>query len=163
LVAVNQYVDMNSSLTIIEYQDEHQPTFKALNLEWLEKFNLLEDRDLVALDNPREAIINSGGIIYLAMIDNKVIGSAAVIYEHGEYELAKMAVEKEFRGRGISKILLDKCLEFTKQKGAKKIMLYSNSQLRSALGLYKSYGFKDIVLKDSPFVTADVKMELLLA
>lgn len=154
---------MNSLLAIIEYQDKYQPMFKALNLEWLEKFNLLEDRDLVALDNPREAILNNGGIIYLAMIDNKVIGSAAVIYEHNEYELAKMVVDKDYRGRGISKILLDKCLEFVKQKGAGRIMLYSNSQLKSALALYKSYGFKNIALEDSPFATADVKMELVLA
>lgn len=153
---------MASALTIIEYQDEYQPVFKSLNMEWLEKFNLLEDRDLVALDNPREAILEEGGIIYLAVIEEKVVGSAAVIYDHGEYELAKMSVDKDHRGKGISKILLDKCLGFVKQKGAKKIILYSNSQLKSALALYKSYGFKDIVLENSPFATADVKMELLL-
>ena len=46
-------------------------------------------------------------------------------------------------------------------KGA-KLILYSNSRLTSALSLYKSYGFQDVDLKDSPFVTADVKMELML-
>lgn len=153
---------MNSALCIIEFQDKYQPAFKSLNMEWLEKFNLLEDRDLVALDNPRKVIIDEGGIIYLAMIEELVVGSAAVIFEHGEYELAKMSVDANYRGQGISKILLDKCLEFVKRKGAERIMLYSNSQLKSALALYRSYGFRDINLENSPFVTADVKMELSL-
>lgn len=151
-----------STVKIIEYEDKYQPQFKQLNLEWLERFNLLEDRDLVALDSPREAIMDHGGVIYLAKIDNQIIGSAAVIYEHGEYELAKMAVDQAHRGKGISKILLDKCLGFVREKGAAKILLYSNSQLTTALALYKRYGFKDVVLENSPFETADVKMELTL-
>lgn len=153
---------MNSDLSITEYSDIHQSSFKALNLEWLEAYNLLEERDLIALDNPREAILNKGGVIYLAMIEGEVIGSAAVIKEHGQFELAKMAVHKDHRRKGVSRILLDKCIQFAKDSGAHKLILYSNSQLTSALSLYKSYGFKNIDLKDSPFATADVKMELLL-
>jgi putative acetyltransferase len=151
-----------TELMIINYEDKYQPSFKALNLEWLVKYNLLEERDLEALDHPRETILENDGAIYLAVKDDQVIGSAAVISDHGEFELAKMAVAEHFRGHGVSKILLDKCIEFTRQKGAKKLILYSNSQLTAALALYKSYGFTDLVVKDSPFVTADVKMELVL-
>jgi putative acetyltransferase len=153
---------MNSSVSIIEYDDIYQPIFKALNLEWLEAYKLLEELDLKALNNPRETILDSGGVIYLAMVKNEVIGSAAVIAEHGQYELAKMVVAKEHRGKGVSRMLLDKCIAFVRNAGAEKIILYSNSQLTSALSLYKSYGFQNIVLKDSPFATADVKMELVL-
>ncbi|HEY0653651.1 MAG TPA: GNAT family N-acetyltransferase [Chryseosolibacter sp.] len=151
-----------SSLSIITYEDRFQPMFKSLNLEWLEQFNLLEERDLVALNNPRKTILEEGGIIYLAVVEDLVVGSAAVICEHGEYELAKMAVDKAYRGKGISKLLLDQCLAFAKAKGASRIMLYSNSQLTSALALYKRYGFKEIILQNSPFQTADIKMELKL-
>lgn len=153
---------MNDTLEIIAYEDRYQPLFKELNMEWFEKFHLLEERDLVALNNPRESILDEGGVIYLALSENLVIGSAAVIYEHGEYELAKMAVHKSHRGKGISKHLLNKCIEFARSKGARRIMLYSNSQLKSALALYRSYGFRDVALGDSPFATADVKMELIL-
>jgi putative acetyltransferase len=158
----NRELIMEGTLAIIEYEDQYQPIFKQINMEWLEKFHLLEERDLIALNNPRETILDEGGVIYLAVIENSVIGSAAVIYEHGEYELAKMAVHEDYRGKGISKLLLNKCLEFARSKGAKRIMLYSNSQLKSALALYKSYGFRDVSLENSPFETADVKMELVL-
>lgn len=30
------------------------------------------------------------------------------------------------------------------------------------MGLYKKYGFADVEVKNSPFVTADIKMELVL-
>lgn len=150
------------TVSIVDYDDVHQSVFKSLNMEWLDAYNLTEPRDLEALDNPRKAILDEGGVIYLAVVGGRVIGSAAVIKDHGQYELAKMAVAKEHRGKGISRLLLDRCIAFTRNAGATKLILYSNSRLTSALSLYKRYGFQDVDLKDSPFVTADVKMELML-
>lgn len=150
---------MSSSVCIVEYQDRHQESFKTLNLEWLKEFHLLEDRDLEALDHPRKTIIDQGGVIYIALADNEVVvGSAAVIYEHGEYELAKMTVARSHRGKGISKILLRKCVEFVKARAADKLILYSNHQLTEAIDLYAKFGFVHVPVTDSPFVTADVKM-----
>jgi len=45
---------------------------------------------------------------------------------------------------------------------AEKITLYSNSQLQTALQLYEQFGFIHVEVKDSPLLTADVKMELSL-
>ena len=73
-----------------------------------------------------------------------------------------MSVAKEFRGRGISRSLIEKCLEKAKQLEAKKILLFSNHQLLTAISLYEKYGFRHIEVKDSPFATADIKMELIL-
>lgn len=149
-----------SSFTIIEYADQYQSAFKSLNVEWLIQFNLLEPRDLEALDNPRATILDGGGAIYLAMIGEEVIGSAAVIIDHGEHELAKMTVAKSHRGKGVSKALLERCIAYTKSRKADKLILYSNHQLTPALKLYESFGFRHIEFSDAPFATADVKMEL---
>lgn len=148
---------------IIQYTDQHQQVFKELNVEWLERYGLLEPRDLEMLDEPHKHILEDGGVIYLAQFDGRVIGSAALIKEHeGVYELAKMAVAVDFRGKGISKLLLDKCLEKARELKATTVTLFSNHQLRTALSLYEKYGFKHIPVVDSPFATADVKMELTL-
>ena len=148
---------------IIPYADEYASVFKVLNLEWLDKYNLTESHDLLVLNDPRGTILDSGGAIFLAKSDDAIVGSAAIINEgHGIYELAKMAVATAFQGKGISKLLLEKCLEAAKEKKAKKIILYSNSQLQTALSLYKKYGFKHVEVTDAPFLTADVKMELSL-
>ncbi|MEP7374111.1 MAG: GNAT family N-acetyltransferase [Chitinophagaceae bacterium] len=152
---------MDTGIKIIEYSNVYQQEFKNLNLEWLDKYNLTESQDLMVLDDPQGTILNKGGYIWLAVDDNKLIGSAALMKEHeGEYELAKMAVTAAYRGRGISKQLIETCLNKAKEIGAKKLSLFSNHQLLTALKLYEKYGFRHVEVKDSPFKTADVKMEL---
>jgi putative acetyltransferase len=154
---------MGTGIQIIEYSNQFQQEFKSLNLEWLDKYNLTESHDLMVLDDPQGTILDKGGFIWLAMDDNKVIGSAALMKEHeDEYELAKMAVTAEYRGRGISKQLIETCLQKAKEIRAKKLSLFSNHQLVTALKLYEKYGFYHVAVEDSPFETADVKMELVL-
>ena len=117
----------------------------------------------MVLDDPRTTILDRGGFIWLAKVDNKIVGSSALMKEHeGVYELAKMAVTAEYRGMGISKLLIETCLDKAKDIGAKKLSLFSNHQLLTALKLYEKYGFRHVEVKDSPFETADVKMELVL-
>ena len=152
---------MNKDVRIIEYRDEHQPVFKQLNLEWLDLYDLTESHDLEVLNDPRETILNRGGVIYLASCEERIVGSAALMKENERvYQLAKMAVTKDFRGRGISRLLIDKCLEKAREFHARKIILFSNHMLQTAIGLYEKYGFKHVDAKDSPFQTADIKMEL---
>ena len=135
--------------------------FKELNLEWLDKYNLTESHDLMVLDDPKGTIIDRGGYIWLAKEDEQIVGTAAIMNEgHGHYELAKMAVAPAYQGKGISKLLIETCIAKAKEIGAKKLSLYSNHQLLTALKLYEKYGFHHVEVKDSPFVTADVKMEL---
>ena len=154
---------MDTNVNIIEYSSQYQPDFRSLNLEWLDKYNLTESHDLMVLDDPQATILDRGGFIWLAISDNKVVGSAALIKEHeGEYELAKMAVTAAYRGKGISKLLIETCLAKAKEIGAKKLSLFSNHQLQTALKLYEKYGFYYVEVENSPFKTADVKMELVL-
>ena len=148
---------------IISYEDRYQPEFRRLNLEWLDKYNLTESHDLEVLDDPRGTVIEKGGCIFLAKEDEKVIGSAGLWKENEtDYELVKMTVDPDYRGKGISKILLDRCLEEAKKMHARTIFLYSNSQLKTALALYEKYGFRNVAVVNAPFLTADVKMELSL-
>lgn len=146
---------------IIEYENKYQPDFKRLNLEWLDKYNLTEEADLIVLDDPVKEVIERGGFIWLAGSGDEIVGTGALMNEgHGAYELAKMCVTLSHQGRGISKMLIDMCLRKAKEINAKKVLLFSNHQLRTALGLYEKYGFVHVEVKNSPFATADVKMEL---
>lgn len=148
---------------IIAYDDRYLSQFRLLNLEWLEKYNLLEAYDVEVLDNPRKKIIAEGGFIYLAIYNNEIVGTAALAkMEESVYELVKMSVAPQHRGKGIGNILIQHCLNKAQQLNATKIILYSNSQLQAAIHMYEKFGFKHIPLADSPFVTADIKMELSL-
>jgi ribosomal protein S18 acetylase RimI-like enzyme len=150
-------------MLIIPFEKKYQPDFKKLNMEWLEKYNLVETHDLEILDDPEGTVLSRGGCIFLALDGEKVVGTAGLWKENEEeYELVKMTVDPEYRGQGISKILLETCLEEAKKRNARKIFLYSNSQLQTALHLYTKYGFHHVEVTDAPFLTADVKMELSL-
>ncbi|MGG9963695.1 GNAT family N-acetyltransferase [Ferruginibacter sp. SUN106] len=150
-------------ITIIEYDNKYQPDFYRLNIVWLDKYNLTESHDLEILNDPENTILNNGGFIWLAIAADKIVGTAAIIKEsEGVFELAKMSVDEAFQGKGISKLLIEKCIEKAKQIGAKKLELFSNHQLTTALGLYEKYGFQHVTVTNSPFETADVKMEMTL-
>ena len=151
-------------IRIIAFEEQYAADFRRLNLEWLEKYDLLESHDLMILDNPRGNVLDRGGFIYLAMdvASGQIVGSAALLHEHDTiYELAKMCVDPTFRGQGISKLLIEQCLRKAREIGAGKLILWSNNQLQTAISLYTRYGFQHVPVVDSPFVTANVKMELL--
>ena len=148
-------------VTIIPYEEKYHTDFRQLNLEWLDKYDLTESHDLMILDDPDSNILKRGGFIWLAKTENKIIGTAALMNEGNNiFELAKMSVTKEWQGKGISKLLIETCLEKAKEIGVKKIELFSNHQLQAALKLYSKYGFRHVEVIDTPFLTADVKMEL---
>ena len=152
---------MPDQIEIIEYQEKYHQSFRELNLEWLDKYHLTESHDLLVLNDPKGTILDRGGFIWLAKVGDEIIGSAALMNEgHGKFELAKMSVTETWRGKGISKMLIETCLQKAKEIGAKKLSLFSNHQLQTALKLYEKYGFKHVEVKDAPFLTADVKMEL---
>lgn len=150
-------------IAIIQYEQQYAADFKKLNLEWLDKYSLTEEADLKVLNDPEKEILVPGGCIFLAKAGDDIVGSCALIPEgQDEYELAKMAVAPAFQGKGISKMLLEKCLEEAVNKKAKRIFLLSNSQLNTALTLYEKYGFRHIPVTGSHYVTADIMMEKIL-
>ena len=152
---------MENTIEIIDYDEKYHADFKRMNLEYLDKYNLTETHDILVLDNPGEIILEKGGFIWLAKAGEEIVGTVGIMPEgHGIFELIKMCVAESWRGRGISKLLMDTCLQKVKELGGEKLILFSNHQLQTALKLYTKYGFKNVEVTDSPFETADVKMEL---
>lgn len=153
-----------SMVRIEPYNDTHHCAFRALNLEWLLKFNLAEEPDYRVLSDPRGQILEHGGYIWVALDGDEVVGTAALVKESDHrYELAKMSVAANYRGQGLGRRLIDTCIDKARSMSVEKIELFSNHQLASALKLYESVGFVYVPVVDSPFETADIKMELLLA
>ena len=155
--------DAKTMIRIEPFEMKYQPEFKRLNMIWLDQFGLLETHDLEILDDPQGMVLENGGSIFLAMDGDKVVGTAG-LYKEDEfsYELVKMSVEPSYRGRGIARLLLDTCLNLARDLGANRVFLYSNSQLQNAIRIYEQYGFRHIDTSNMPYVTADVKMELIL-
>src|SRR6478735_6439958 len=99
-------------IEIIEFEAQYAGDFKKLNLEWLDKYNLREEADMRVLNDPIGTMINQGGFIFLARIGSEIVGTAGILKEHKNvYELVKMAVDNKYQGKGISKLLLERCLD----------------------------------------------------
>ncbi len=151
-----------NAVKIIPFKKKFQRVFKQLNMEWLEGYGLLEPADLKYLDNPFKTIIDPGGKIFLAVINDKVIGTCAIIVKDQKtFELAKLAVSKEARRKGVGKSLTLESIKQAKDLGAEMMNLVSNKKLSSAIGLYESLGFEHAAIPvDMDYETADVYMEL---
>lgn len=150
---------------IVNYQPAYAATFKALNIEWLETFFYVEPFDDEVLSHPDKYIISKGGHIFFAILDDKVVGTVALMPmgEPQVFELTKMAVDTTIRGKGIGQKLMAHCIAFAKAEKAPKLVLYSNTILENAIYIYKKWGFVEVLLeKDSHYDRANIKMELIL-
>ncbi len=133
---------------------------KVLNYEWLEKYFRVEQSDIQSLSNPKEEIIDKGGFIFYAKLNDEIVGTASLLKKTEDvFELGKMAVSEKAQGHKIGTLLLEHCLQFAKQKQIKTLILYSNTKLNSALHLYRKYGFLEIKLDEGLYERANIKME----
>jgi len=149
-----------NKIEIIDFTDELKESIKTLNYEWLEKYFRVEKSDIVSLSNPKEEIIDKGGFIFYAKLNDEIVGTASLIKKsESVFELGKMAVSEKAQGDRIGTILLEHCLNIAKQKQIKTLILYSNTQLKSAIHLYNKYGFSEIELEKGLYDRANIKME----
>ena len=148
------------NVLVTDFQSQYSSQFYQLNRLWIEESWVLEDSDKKDLLNP-EIIIHNGGQIFFAISKNEVIGTVAMIKNSDKiYELAKMTVKSNYRGKGIANLLMDKCIEFAFKKNASEIFLISNDSLTVARNLYEKYGFKEVVLDSQKYERGNVKMIL---
>ena len=147
-------------IEIINFSDELQEHIKILNYEWLEKYFRIEKNDIISLSNPKEQIINKGGFIFYAKLNNEIVGTVSLLKKtENVFELGKMAVSQKAQGQKIGTFLLEHCLNIAKEKQIKTLILYSNTQLKSAIHLYLKYGFSEIELESGLYERANIKME----
>jgi len=152
----------DKNVKVVPFEDKYAVDFKRLNLEWIEKYFNVEEMDKKHLEHPQKNIIEPGGEIYSVIEDGLVKGVCALVFhEEGVFELAKMAVEKESRGKGYGNLLMEAIIEGARVKNAEKIIILSNTQLKAAINLYKKYGFITTRLGQDPdYERGNIEMQL---
>ena len=151
-----------NALQIINYDNAYADRFYELNTEWLKTFFYVEPYDEEVLSNPEQYIINKGGFIFFAKLNNEIVGTVALmpIQEVGTFELTKMAVSPEHRGYKIGQKLMQHCLDFAKAQDFKRLLLYSSRKLENAIYIYRKYGFVEVPVEpNSPYKRSNIKME----
>ncbi|MFC9778319.1 GNAT family N-acetyltransferase [Paenibacillus chitinolyticus] len=152
-------------LTITSMQTlEEALAFKTLNEEWIARIFTIEDADRVILDNPVENIKNRGGDVLIARDGDSIVGCVALVPTGGGvFELSKMSVTPELRGRGYGRKIIHAAINHARGLGATSLFLGSSTKLPNAVHLYESVGFKHVPVEQiGPmlYVRADVFMDM---
>ena len=141
-----------------------EAAFRSLNEAWIAKYFVIEEADHAVLEYPVENILEPGGHIFMALIDDRPIGCCALLpMGPGEFELAKMAVLESERGHGTGRKILEYAIAQAKKLGAERLYLETNRKLANAIHLYESVGFRHVSPEQvipSPYARANVFMEM---
>lgn len=155
--------NLKNEIDVIPYSSNLKEHIKTLNFEWLQRYFKIEPKDELVLSDPQGEIINKGGMIFYAKFNDKIVGTVSLLkIENGIFELTKMAVTNSVQGKGIGTHLLNHLELVISSEKIKKLVLYSNKSLHSALHLYRKFGFVEVPLEPGIYDRADIKMEKII-
>ena len=147
---------------VVRWRPELRDAFERLNREWIERWFEMEDADRETLRDPQTAIVAPGGQVLFVVEDGEPLGTCAVVRHDGAtYEIAKMAVAPEARGRGYGDLLMRAAIDLARERGARRLVIVSNTRLAPAIRLYEKHGFVRVPMeRDARYTRADIRLEL---
>ena len=94
---------------------------------------------------------------WIAEMDGEPVGSVFLVKESKTVaKLRLLIVEPRARGRGLGRRLVQECIAFARDKGYRKLVLWTQSNLAAARGIYKAAGFQ--LKKKEPHASFGVKL-----
>jgi len=94
---------------------------------------------------------------WIAEMNGERVGAVfAVKQSRTVAKLRLLIVEPSARGRGLGRRLVQECIAFAREKGYRKLVLWTQSNLAAARAIYKSCGFEP--RKTEPHASFGVKL-----
>lgn len=82
---------------------------------------------------------------WIAELDGQRAGSVLLVDQgNGVAKLRLLLVEPFARGVGVGKALVQACVDFAREAGYSKIILWTESELTTARGIYEKAGFRAV-------------------
>lgn len=130
-------------MRILAYDESlHKADYENLNREWIERYFEIEAHDLAIFASPKKYIVDQGGYIFMAEHEGGIVGTCSgMLLSPGVYELAKLAVVPAAQGLGIGKALCVRVIEEAQMRGAREVIITTNTKLDTAMKLYEKLGF----------------------
>lgn len=152
---------MASEFSVTTYQPRFKRVFRDLNRAWIEKYFRIEKKDVEQTENPEACVAEGGEVFFVVDPSNDEAVGTCAMYKIGEgrFELAKMAVDPGYQGRGFGDLLMEKAEDWARSKGAREILILSNTVLEPAIRLYKKHGYQVVHLGPHPdYERANIEM-----
>ena len=96
-------------------------------------------------DHLFEVFTKKASIYFVAELEGEIIGGAGIYptanLPDGTCELVKLYLSAKARGKGVGRLLMEKCIAAAKELGYKKIYLETMPELTIAIPMYEKFGF----------------------
>lgn len=142
-----------SEITITPFEKQYESQVIDLIIPIQKEFGVevtLKDQpDLLRI---QEEYIETGGNFWIALADNQVVGTIALVkLENGNGAIKKMFSAPAFRGeKQLGKQLLDTLIAYCKVQGYKALYLGTVNVLVAAQKFYKKHGFVECSKAEMP-------------
>ena len=117
---------------------------------WTDQFEALVARVVADFETSHDPLRER---CWIAERDGQRIGCVFLVQHHEQENVAKLRllwVEPSARGLGLGKALVHECTEFARQARYRKIVLWTNSELKAARGIYEREGYKLVKREPHP-------------
>lgn len=149
-------------IEITKYNPEWKEKFIELNTNWIKNYFKIEEHDTATFADVEGQVLSGGGEIFFAVSDGQPVGCCALIHHDdgrlGEWELAKMAVDANFRGHGIGNMLMTAFMDEVRQRGIASVYLEGNTRLEASIAMYHKFGFRPIAIGQQSYERVDIIM-----
>ncbi|WP_242131978.1 GNAT family N-acetyltransferase [Aestuariivivens marinum] len=139
----------NSTIVIRKIEPTDNKSIEAVIRTCFHEFKIpLEGTAYSDSETPRmyESYQNDNEVYYVIEYNGEVLGGGGIKplkdFDGTVCEIQKMYFSSAVRGKGYGRQLFEKCMQSAKSLGYKQCYLESASQLKAAIHIYESYGFR---------------------
>lgn len=96
--------------------------------------------------------------VFVAVLENRQVGWIELGYEswNNRMRVWELLVEKEFRKRGIGTLLMNNAVKIAREKGARMLVLETQTNNAEAIDFYLQFGFSLIGLDVNAYSNEDI-------
>ena len=151
-------------MNVVEYDPRYKDAFIKFNTDWIvDNFGKLEENDLEAFQHIEEYLAK-GAMIYFAVEDDDTPLGCCMVkpLENGTWEICKLGSNKEKPHKGVGSAVIEPCMKWAIDHGAKRLFILTNSSLKAAIHVYEKHGFREIKLDDYQYERGDIAFECMV-
>lgn len=131
-------------------QESDDPQVKEIILKSLEEYGANREGFAAKdpeLDSLSQFYKNIDGVYFVVEDNKRVLGGAGIAPLKGDskvWELQKMYLDSDSRGRGLGKLLMTKCIDEARKRKILSLYIETLDSMKEANALYLKFGFVQI-------------------